>query len=219
VPLAFIGQVGLAEAAALTPGMLPASGVLSFFYDPEQRAWGFDPQDRGSSRVYWFADVEELRPAPLPESLPSHGRFELVSLTPRASLSLPPYQALEVQALRLSADEEDAYFAYREEWQNQHGAGPQHQLLGHPSPVQDEMQLECQLVSAGIYCGDSTGYSDPRRAELEPGAREWRLLAQIDSDDAAEMMWGDVGMLYFWIREPDLAARRFDRAWMILQCS
>jgi len=33
------------------------------------------------------------------------------------------------------------------------------------------------------------------------------------------MMWGDMGMLYFWIRAEDLAARRFERVWMILQCS
>lgn len=218
-PLAFIGQVSLAEAAVLVRDALPSSGLLSFFYDAEQTAWGFDPEDRGSSRVYWFPDVQDLRPAQLPGSLPEHGSFQPVPLTSRASLSLPPYQALEVQALRLSAEEEDAYFAFWEEWQDRHGAGPQHQVLGHPSPIQDEMQLECQLVSGGIYCGDPAGYKDPRRAELEPGALGWRLLAQFDSDDTAGMMWGDVGMLYFWIRELDLAARRFDRGWMILQCS
>jgi uncharacterized protein YwqG len=32
------------------------------------------------------------------------------------------------------------------------------------------------------------------------------------------MMWGDLGMLYYWIREEDLAARRFDRVWGISQC-
>jgi uncharacterized protein YwqG len=218
-PLAFIGQVALSGVAPLVPGVLPSEGLLSFFYHPEQGAWGFDPGDRGSARVYWFPDVRELRPGSLPEALPEHGRFRPVALAARASVSLPPYQALDVQALRLSAEEDDTYFAFWEEWHARDGSGPQHQLLGHPSPVQDEMQLECQLVAGGINCGGPEGYHDPRRAELEPGAREWRLLAQFDSDDAAGMMWGDVGMLYFWIREPDLAARRFDQAWMILQCS
>jgi uncharacterized protein YwqG len=45
-----------------------------------------------------------------------------------------------------------------------------------------------------------------------------RFLLQVDSDDAAGMMWGDAGMLYFWIRDDDLAARRFDRAWCVMQC-
>jgi uncharacterized protein YwqG len=44
------------------------------------------------------------------------------------------------------------------------------------------------------------------------------LLLQIDSDDAIGWTWGDAGRLYFWIRKQDLAARRFDRVWTILQC-
>ncbi len=43
-------------------------------------------------------------------------------------------------------------------------------------------------------------------------------MLQVDSDDEAGMMWGDAGMLYYWIRDDDLAARRFDRAWCVMQC-
>ena len=80
------------------------------------------------------------------------------------------------------------------------------------------MELECELVTHGLYCGDATGYEDPRAKELEISSRQWRLLLQIDSDDSAEMMWGDVGRVYFWIREEDLRQARFDRTWTILQC-
>jgi uncharacterized protein YwqG len=219
LPLAFVGQVDLAEVAHVLPGVLPPSGVLAFFYHPEQDSWGFDPADVGSARVYWFASVDDLRRHDLPASLPEHGRYHSVPLRFRAGVSLAPPQALDVQALRLSNVEEDAYFELRELLQSRDGEGPLHQLLGHPTPIQDEMQLECQLVSNGINCGGPEGYQDPRRAELAHGAREWRLLAQFDSDEQADMMWGDVGMLYFWIRESDLAARNFDRVWMILQCS
>jgi uncharacterized protein YwqG len=31
-------------------------------------------------------------------------------------------------------------------------------------------------------------------------------------------MWGESGILYFWIRRDDLRARRFDKVWMTLQC-
>ncbi|NOT29697.1 MAG: DUF1963 domain-containing protein [Planctomycetes bacterium] len=81
------------------------------------------------------------------------------------------------------------------------------------------MELECQLVTNGVYCGDSSGYQEPRAKELEAGQTEWRLLLQLDSDERAKMMWGDAGRLYFWIRESDLCEHDFDKAWLILQCS
>jgi uncharacterized protein YwqG len=33
------------------------------------------------------------------------------------------------------------------------------------------------------------------------------------------MSWGLGGRIYYWMRRDDLAARRFDAAWCILQCS
>jgi uncharacterized protein YwqG len=56
-------------------------------------------------------------------------------------------------------------------------------------------------------------------AALENGRSDWLLLFQLDSDDAAKMMWGDAGRLYFWITKQDLARRDFSNVWMILQCS
>ncbi len=54
---------------------------------------------------------------------------------------------------------------------------------------------------------------------LARGVDEWLLLLQLDSDDNAGTMWGDAGMLYFWIRKADLAASRFERTWMTWQCA
>ena len=95
---------------------------------------------------------------------------------------------------------------------------PMHQLLGQPVPIQsDNMPLECQLVSNGLYCGDGTGYNDPRAEKFQDGAKDWVLLAMIDSDERAGWMWGDGGCLYFWIRRDDLRARRFENVWMVSQ--
>ena len=47
-PLSFLAQF---DCAALAPldreGLLPKTGLLSFFYDAESQPWGFDPADRG----------------------------------------------------------------------------------------------------------------------------------------------------------------------------
>jgi uncharacterized protein YwqG len=94
-----------------------------------------------------------------------------------------------------------------------------HRLLGHPDQIQGDMRLEAQLVSHGLYCGDGTCFQDPRRKVLESTAIDWQLLLQIDSDDNAGMMWGDVGRLYYLMTEEHMRDRNFDAAWMILQCS
>ncbi len=94
-----------------------------------------------------------------------------------------------------------------------------HRAGGHPQEVQCDIRLECQLVTNGIYCGNPSGYKDPRRAELEKGALDWRLLVQFDSDeDKLGWMWGDVGRVYFWARQQDIDATDFNNSWAILQC-
>jgi uncharacterized protein YwqG len=55
-------------------------------------------------------------------------------------------------------------------------------------------------------------------AELKAGSMDWHLLLQVDSEQAAGMMWGDVGRLYYWIRSKDLKAGNFDNVWLVLQC-
>ena len=217
-PLAFLGQISLADLAELSAArVLPTAGMLSFFYHPDQ-TWGFEPNDRGSARTFWFTDVGQLRRTELPAELPADGRFSAGAISFREIITLPPYQGRDIDALRFSHDEYDRYFDLWDAWHEAEGEGPAHQLLGHPDPIQGEMQLKCQLVTNGIDCGTPEGYDDPRRSELEPGAGDWQLLAQIDSDERLGMAWGDAGMLYCWIKSDDLRARRFDRVWMVLQC-
>jgi len=94
-----------------------------------------------------------------------------------------------------------------------------HHLLGHPQLIQNPMELECQLASNGIYCGGPSGYQGERAKALEAGASDWRLLLQIDTDEEGPgWMWGDVGRIYFWVKQQDLKALRFDDAWLIFQC-
>lgn len=80
------------------------------------------------------------------------------------------------------------------------------------------MDMECQLVTNGFYCGNGTNLEDSRSQELASGVKDWKLLIQIDSDQKSGMDWCDAGRLYYWIRTQDLLQERFDRAWMVLQC-
>jgi uncharacterized protein YwqG len=96
--------------------------------------------------------------------------------------------------------------------------GPSHRLGGHSSNVQGDMQLEAQLVMHGLYCGDPSGYRDARAEELERTCDVWSLLLQLDSDEGAGLMWGDLGMLYYWARSQDIDRHDFSKTWMTLQC-
>jgi len=94
-----------------------------------------------------------------------------------------------------------------------------HRIGGYPEPIQGDPKLEAHLVSHGLYCGDASGYDEGKKQGLLPGAVDWELLLQVDSDEGAGMMWGDVGRLYFLIHKRDLQQRLFDRTWLVFQCS
>ncbi len=217
-PLAFLCQVDLAD---LPPEYSflesPRTGCLYFFYDQGQSTWGFDPKDKGSWQVLYVpegaGDHPERKP---PEGLKEDSVYAEKSVTCSLVQTYPDWQDNRVASLGLTDKQSDEYIALCE---SVFGDGPRHHLFGYPSPVQDnDMDLESQLVWHGLYCGDQSGYQDERRKELEPGRADWTLLLQLDTDDETHIMWGDGGMLYFWIRKDDLKAGRFEDCWMILQC-
>jgi uncharacterized protein YwqG len=193
---------------------LPARGLISFFYDTENQPWGFDPAHQDGFRVAMFDDEH------LVALDPPHHPLEARGLTFSRAETLPHIGSRAYDDLAAKVDLPDSYFDFLNEFEGQaYGQnGGRHRLFGHSANVQGDMQLEAQLVSNGLYCGDPSGYNDPRAAVLAPAAADWVLLLQLDSDDRASVMWGDAGMLYFWIRRQDLAELRFDRTWLSLQC-
>lgn len=214
-PLSFIAQLDMRQMAAHdTEGILPGAGLLSFFYAAaSQRAWGFDPADRGAWAVIHTPGGTAARPREAPAAVPARGRFAAVGLSADPELTFVPWESFAAGSLAMTREEICVYAGILPS-----GDPVIHRLLGHPDPVQGDMQLECQLAANGVYCGDASSSRDPRAARLRPGAADWRLLLQVDSQDEAGMMWGDVGRLYYWIRQDDLTAGRWERTWLILQC-
>jgi len=216
--LSFLCQIDLGEIPENCDRQgLPTTGMLYFFYNQEQETWGFDPKDIGSWRVIYSTkspEVNDIRAAPSDLSKDFVYAERTISFFPIQTY--PDWQDRRVYALELSDIQSDQYIdiCYKV-----FGEAPAHHLFGHPTPIQgNEMDLECQLVSNGIYGGDASGYQNPKTKELESGRVDWILLFQLDTDDDAKMMWGDSGMLYFWIRKQDLEKGQFDKCWMILQC-
>jgi uncharacterized protein YwqG len=220
VPLAFVAELDLAAASSmLGDEVLPSAGLLQFFYDAEQEAWGFDPADRPKWRVLLTRGQAEERDYPV--TLPVHARYDPVSLSGGREPTFPEWESWHVERLGMDRDALHRYSEALADWKNADHPMPGaiHRVLGHPDQIQGDMMVECQLAANGIYVGDASGYQRPGAEKLKSGAGDWRLLLQIDSEQRAKMMWGDVGRLYYWIRDQDLRNRSWDRVWLVLQCS
>ncbi len=216
VPLAHIAQLFFGELQPFDrTGVLPQAGSLSFFYDAAQQPWGFDPADRGGAIVVHRPETDEAQRRPASDALPKEARFGEIDLEPRRDLTLPPFGSEAIASLGFDERETDAYF----ELLGRLEGDSSDRCLGYPDQIQGDMQLEAQLVTHGIYLGDSSGYQDPRAQELAAGAASWRLLLQVDSHEEIGMFWGDLGRLYYWIREEDLRRGAFQASWLILQCT
>lgn len=219
-PLSLLAQINLADVAAHEIELdLPRNGLLLFFFDIESQPWGFDPFDAPGAQVIYVPPGTKTDRLPHPDARALSARS--LRLVQGQSLVSPEW-ILEALRGNISLDERDDLEEALETLSDEDYAlitSGDHIMGGRAAEVQGSMELECQLVANGIYCGNSEGYNSDRAKHLAPGAADWRLLLQLDSDDKAEWMWGDCGRLYFWCREQDIAARRFDKAWTILQCS
>ena len=221
-PLSFLAQIDLAEVTGHDlEKCLPSTGHLFFFYDYVNSPWGFDPDDRGSWSVQYFDGAPaQLRRAPVPDGFNDDCLFNECRLVFGQELTLPADGASQLLPLRMSEEEKEHYVELEDAL---HGCCDEahwsNRLLGYPDSVQDpNMHVECQLAANGINVGDPSGFQHPRVPELASGADNWRLLLQLDSVDEAAMMWGDCGMLYFWIEIDRLARKDFSNVWLILQC-
>ena len=220
-PLAFLAQINLGEAAQYDrTGLLPKTGVLSFFYETVSMEWGFELKSEGYARVYYFPETEGLVPTQIPEETKEWSVGEQ-TLTFADAVSLLSSFAYS----RRSGKEVDwdTYNELRAEFGYDAAAHEDNpmKMLGYADEIQNEMEPECELYSRGIDGDVQEELSEEEEAELVRNAADhWVLLFQMGTveDDETELMYGDCGLIYFWIRKEDLAARNFHHVRLILQC-
>ena len=232
-PLCFLAQFDCAVLSAFDPEqLLPRAGMLSFFYEMGSQRWGYDPGDAGCARVYWFPESAALAPAAFPEDLGEDYRFPVFPFFAQGAVEYPAYEDFSLTV----PEARDGSGAWRRLWDAYDKAAaelnggemrPSHKVLGWPDIIQNNMTMECELTSQGFFMGGKwddipeKARQDAEQTSLE----EWRLLFQLDSfsrdsfdGDSFALDFGDSGSVYFYIRKGDLAARRFDRVWLVSQC-
>ncbi len=225
-PLAFVAQLNLAELAPMdTRHELPECGLLLFFFDME---CAYD----GSCRVIHAENTEGLQRATFPNELDAECQYAERALTLRAAAIPPAWgnlsQEQQEQVSRLYREltpperlEEDLasrrhytapggiYHEVRARLRRYGDAycDSRSYVLGWPDLIQDEMEEECVAKARKAY-------------GLKSCKEDWMLLLQLASftDEAGEMMFYDMGNLYFWIRRQELAARDFSKVVPLVQC-
>ena len=219
-PLAFLAQFDLATLPVIEGFDLPRRGSLFFFHEAGEHApWGYDPQDLGCARVLFSErPLKGCSLRAVPVSLEEERQYRGLALdTSRVEDSIP--DSCDQVIGELGPTPAEGY-RYEEVWEKWNSRRPDlcHRMAGYPDRLQGDLRLEAQLVSHGLYCGDGTGYQAGKKKKLWAGAKDWELLLQLDSEEAAGMMWGDAGRLYYLIHKDDLRERRFEKVWAGLEC-
>lgn len=223
-PLSFMAQINLKDVAEYdTEGLLPKTGVLSFFYELVTQTWGFDPEDKGSSKVYYFPDENALEPMPHPENIEEEVVISEQEIKFEKQISLPSPEDFRSGFCSGEFDYDEYEECCEELGYKMDEWGDVTKLLGYPDVIQNSMERECETVTRGYRQGspeDSKSISDSEKADIKEKASEWILLFQMGTieTDEKEIMFGDCGHIYFWIKKSDLAQRNFENVWLILQC-
>jgi Domain of unknown function (DUF1963) len=216
-PLTYLGQIAMDELPRIGGKTnLPRTGILYFFYDLINYPQGWLHSSKGGWRsIYLDVDCDEIETFndyEAPEEISPH-----CSLTFEVGYFLcePEYKPVELEQMS-DPDFVRVCRELRESFPFLSGADfykDRHKLLGFPEPLQDfDMARTCHRVSQGL---DAWGYAEG----IEEGVNDWQLLAQIDCDEKLDWEFGDMGRLFFWIKQQDLEQQDFSNVWFQFECA
>lgn len=213
-PLAFLAQINLEEVASYDlDHRLPEKGMLYFFYELETLTSGVSPKDKGAAKVFYYdGDLSLLREREFPEDLCYAFQLPEMKLQFSSRENLP-------SPVELGAPPIGEYVDFLT---NKGYVIPDEsvKLLGYADNIQGDMLLKCALVTDGYQCAEPFNAEIPQMPLFEEKKKQWHLLFQMDSIHRTgfDLMFGDCGKLYFYIKEDDLVRKRFDEVWAFVQC-
>ncbi|HLL06951.1 MAG TPA: YwqG family protein [Myxococcaceae bacterium] len=224
--LHFLGQLDFAELTACRGEALPElprEGLLAFFYDVENQPWGRQPGDRAFWKLVYVPPGVEPVPLQPPDDLREAARPILTPsrLIPSLGRCLPGWwdQRAPVEPGFWNDEQaEDLGELQRRLVGGESVDWAVDQVRGHPAWIQDDARLEVHLVSQGLDL-DDTQREPAEMEQLKRAAASWNLLWQVAFDEQQGFEWGSSGTVYLLIRDEDLRACRFERAWLVLQCT
>ena len=233
LPLSFLAQINLEEVSLLDKDkLLPDKGILYFFYELETQEWGYSPQSKGCAKVFYFEDSSNFELIDFPKNIEDDYKIPEFKVNFKSNISLPSYEDFDIlnqeekilEKYRMSKnlkDFENNLFDEYSNFYNEHIELLESytKLLGYPDVIQNSMEEECAAIARGFNMG-GIGYPKKYKEEIKKASKDWILLFQMDTIETSdyELMFGDCGHIYFWIKKEDLANKNFENIWLILQC-
>ena len=224
LPLSFLAQINLEEVKSLDKDkLLPSKGMLYFFYELETEEWGYHPESKGCAKVFYFEDTSNFELIDFPKDMEDYYKIPEFKVTFKSNISLPSYENFY-----LLLKEDDAFKKHDISFNDfiplyDEIFIPDNnytKLLGYPEVIQNPMEEECEAVTRGFDMGGIESYPKQYQKEIRSASKDWILLFQMDTIETSdyELMFGDSGHIYFWIKKEDLANKNFENIWLILQC-
>jgi len=202
LPLSFLAQINLEEVKALDKdNLLPDKGMLYFFYELETEEWGFKPENKGCSKVLYFEDTTNFSLIDFPEDMEDYNIVPEFKVNFKSNISYPSYENFE------KLNENDVLLEKYETFE------------GYDELNDNFFDKECVEVTRDFDMEAVKASPKKYKEEIKKAAENWILLFQMDTveTDDYELMFGDSGHIYFWIKKEDLKNKNFDNVWLILQ--
>ncbi len=197
--------------------------------------------DRRNFRVLYSAErLAKLLLHGFPNELEDGYRYEGIRLEAgTAELSMPFPNDPALGPLRLKHKEQEQYLGFVRQLMESRetisdraeGGTGEHAVGGYPNYIQHDPRLRSELIATGLYPriegrgrNPATGESiiskedEPLLEKAEAAMEDWQSLFLVDSEQSADIVWGDMGRLYYLIRKEDLRKRAFEKVWMEFDC-
>lgn len=177
-PLSFIFQCNLAECPHSS-----SRGLFTFFYCHSCSSWGDIPPDvENAWIVHRYDSPDASKAAKIDDQTSEDVRLNKCACDLVVAKSLPDWEGVNdlgpaIAKLSAKQNKEEPWAAYQAAAIELLGSESdmRTQISGYPMWVQGAEPIECE------ECGEFM-----------------RLLAQIDSEEKAGLMWGDSGMVYLF---------------------
>ena len=230
LPLSFLAQINLEEVSSLDKDkLLPDKGILYFFYELETQEWGYNPQSKGCAKVFYFENNSNFDLIDFPEDMEDYYKIPEFKINFKSNISLPSYEDFfnlveDKEELEDITENEfyDIYHSAYDELSKKYLLPIEKyiKLLAYPDVIQNSMEEECEAVTRGFDMGGVESYPKKYQKEIRSASKDWILLFQMDTVETSdyELIFGDSGHIYFWIKKEDLKNKNFENIWLILQC-